>query len=61
MNKPLALLFAVIGILLLSSISFFISLGLPWMVLLSSIAALLFIGYGFGLKAKLRRKQNDGS
>jgi hypothetical protein len=61
MSKPLALLFAVVGIVLLASISLFISLGMPWMVLVCSIAALLFIGYGFGLKAKMRKKQNRGS
>jgi hypothetical protein len=58
MSKPLALLFAVVGILLLTSISFFISQGMPWMILFSSAAALLFIGYGFGVKAKMRKKQN---
>jgi hypothetical protein len=58
MSKPLAFLFAVVGILLLTSISFFISQGMPWMVLISSMAALLFIGYGFGVKAKMRKKQN---
>jgi hypothetical protein len=42
MSKPLALLFAVVGIVLLASISLFISLGMPWMVLVCSIAALLF-------------------
>jgi uncharacterized membrane protein len=61
MSKPLALLFAVVGILLLTSISFFISQGRPWMVLFSSIAALLFIGYGFAVKAKMRKKQNQSS
>jgi uncharacterized membrane protein len=60
MSKPLALLFAVVGIVLLASISLFISLGMPWMVLVCSIAALLFIGYGFGLKAKMRKKKNRG-
>jgi uncharacterized membrane protein len=58
MSKPLALLFAVVGILLLTSISFIISQGMPWMILFSSAAALLFIGYGFGVKAKMRKKQN---
>jgi uncharacterized membrane protein len=61
MSKPLALIFAVVGILLLTSISFFISQGMPWMVLFASIAALLFIGYGFGVKAKLRKKKNRDS
>jgi FtsH-binding integral membrane protein len=61
LSKPLALVFAVVGIILLSAISLFISLRLPWMALLSSIAALLFIGYGFAVKAKIRKKQNRKS
>jgi len=56
MSKPLALLFAVIGTLLLASISFFISVRQPWMVLVCSVAALLFIGWGFAVKARLRKK-----
>jgi hypothetical protein len=61
MNKPLALLFAIIGTLLLAAISLFISLKLPWMVLFSSFIALLFIGYGFVLKVKIRKKHNRKS
>ncbi|MBP1992049.1 DUF5325 family protein [Paenibacillus eucommiae] len=61
MSKPLALLFACVGILLLSAISLFMSLKMPWLALLSSLVALGFIGYGFVLKAKLRRKNNNGS
>lgn len=56
MNKPLALLFAVVGTLLLASISLFIALREPWMALLFTLISLGFIGYGFAMKAKMRRK-----
>jgi hypothetical protein len=56
MNKPLALLFAVVGTLLLASISLFIALRQPWMILTCSIISLGFIGYGFAVKAKIRKK-----
>ncbi|MDQ0878328.1 putative membrane protein YccC [Paenibacillus sp. V4I3] len=56
MSKPLALLFAVIGTLLLASISLFIALRQPWMILACSIISLGFIGYGFAVKAKIRKK-----
>ncbi|MDR6554086.1 DUF5325 family protein [Paenibacillus qinlingensis] len=56
MSKPLALLFAVVGTLLLASISLFIALREPWMVLLFTLISLGFIGYGFAVKAKMRRK-----
>jgi hypothetical protein len=61
MNKPLALLFAIVGTLLLTSISLFITLKQPWLVLLSAVIALFFIGFGFIVKAKLRKKQNRDS
>jgi CHASE2 domain-containing sensor protein len=61
MNKPLALLFAIIGTLLLASISLFITLRQPWLALLSAVIALFFIGFGFIVKAKLRKKQNRDS
>jgi hypothetical protein len=61
MNKPLALLFAIVGTLLLTSISLFITLKQPWLVLLSAVIALFFIGSGFIVKAKLRKKQNRDS
>lgn len=56
MSKPLAFLFALVGTLLLAGISLFIALRQPWMVLVCSIVALGFIGYGFAVKAKMRRK-----
>ncbi|NOU99690.1 DUF5325 family protein [Paenibacillus planticolens] len=58
MSKPLALLFAVVGTLLLATISLFIALRQPWMILVCSIIALGFIGYGFAVKAKIRRKNS---
>ncbi|MDD9271265.1 DUF5325 family protein [Paenibacillus sp. GCM10023248] len=58
MSKPLALLFAVIGTLLLASISLFIALRQPWMVLVCAIISLIFIGYGFAVKAKIRKKNS---
>ncbi|KQX45308.1 MULTISPECIES: DUF5325 family protein [unclassified Paenibacillus] len=56
MSKPLALLFAFVGTLLLASISLFIALRQPWMVFACSIISLGFIGYGFVVKAKIRKK-----
>ncbi|MGG1553341.1 MULTISPECIES: DUF5325 family protein [Paenibacillus] len=56
MSKPLALLFAFIGTLLLAAISLFIALRMPWMAVLCSLVALGFIGYGFAVKAKIRKK-----
>ncbi|TNJ58769.1 hypothetical protein FE784_37855 [Paenibacillus hemerocallicola] len=60
MNRPLALLFAVIGTALLVGIAAAISYGNIAAVWLCSIGSVAFIGYGFTLKAKLRRK-NDSS
>lgn len=57
MPRWMALLFASIGILLLVGVSFFISLRNPWGVALCCVAAFLWIGFGFGMKAKVRRKQ----
>ncbi|MFM9328528.1 DUF5325 family protein [Paenibacillus mesotrionivorans] len=57
MPRWMALLFASIGILLLVGVSFFISLRNPWGVVLCGVAAFLWIGFGFGMKAKMRRKQ----
>jgi uncharacterized membrane protein len=59
MNKGLALLFAIIGTALLAGISFAISLGNVWLVLLFSILSIGFIGFGFVVKAK-QRKRNGG-
>ncbi|NOU95771.1 hypothetical protein GC093_21465 [Paenibacillus sp. LMG 31456] len=56
MNKGLALLFAICGTALLACISYSISLGNVWLVLLFSILSIAFIGFGFIVKAKLRRR-----
>jgi len=61
MNRPLALLFAVIGTALLVGIAAAISFGSIAGVWLCSIGSVAFIGYGFTLKAKLRRKQEKTS
>jgi uncharacterized membrane protein len=55
-SRNLALLFAVVGTLLLVSISFFMTQRQPWLVLLASIVSILFIGYGFVIKVRMRRK-----
>ncbi|RAV06313.1 DUF5325 family protein [Paenibacillus sp. YN15] len=57
MPRWMALLFACIGILLLAGVSFFISLRSLWGVVLCGAAALLWIGFGFGMKARARRRQ----
>jgi hypothetical protein len=59
MNKGLALLFAVVATLLLAAISYALSLGNVWLVLLFSILSIGFIGFGFIVKAK-QRKRNGG-
>lgn len=56
MPRLQALLFAVIGVGLLLGVSFFISMRSPWLIALTAVAALLWIGAGFGFKAKARRK-----
>ncbi|GAB2676492.1 DUF5325 family protein [Paenibacillus thermoaerophilus] len=56
MSRPLALFFAVVGTLLLCSIAIALSFRNLWLVLLSVLASVGFIGYGFVLKAKIRRK-----
>ncbi len=56
MKKPIALLYAICSTILLALISYFISIGQPILVFVSSLAALLFIGFGFVLKVKLQKK-----
>jgi ABC-type multidrug transport system permease subunit len=60
LNRGLALLFAIVGTLLLVSISFFMTQHQPWLVLLASIVSLLFIGFGFVVKVQMRRKNREG-
>lgn len=55
LKKPLALFFAVVGVLLLIAVPISISFRQPWLVLLFSIASILFIGLGFIVKARLIR------
>ncbi|MFC0211228.1 hypothetical protein ACFFK0_01985 [Paenibacillus chartarius] len=60
MNRPLALFFSIVGVLLLGGISYgFSAAGSVWIVLGFSLAAVLFVGFGFALKARLRRKQEE--
>ncbi|QGQ94816.1 hypothetical protein EHS13_07955 [Paenibacillus psychroresistens] len=59
MSRSLALLFAVVGTLLLVSISFFLTQHQPWLVLLASLVSLFFIGFGFVVKARMRRKNES--
>ncbi|TDF98647.1 DUF5325 family protein [Paenibacillus piri] len=59
MNKGLALFFAILGTILLAGISYSISLGNGWLVLLFSVLSVAFIGFGFVVKAK-QRKRNGG-
>lgn len=57
MPRWMALLFACIGILLLVGVSFFISLRSPWGAVLCGVGALLWIGFGFSMKARARRRE----
>lgn len=59
MPKWMALIFALIGILLLTGISFFISLRDFLGSALCGGAALLWIGSGFILKARARRREGN--
>ena len=59
MNKGLALFFAIVGTLLLAGISYSLALGNVWLVLLFSLVSIGFIGFGFVVKAK-QRKRNGG-
>jgi uncharacterized membrane protein len=60
-SRSLALVFAVVGTLLLVSISFFMTQHQPWLVLLASIVSLFFIGFGFVVKARMRRNSEKTS
>ncbi|EGL18430.1 MULTISPECIES: DUF5325 family protein [Paenibacillus] len=57
MSRGLALLFAVIGTLLLAGISFAIALREPLLVVLFIVLSIGFMGFGFATKAKMRRKR----
>lgn len=60
MSKPFALLYAVLSTLLMTATAISISYGL-WPALALALITLVFIGSGFMIKARLRRKQNGGS
>ncbi|OXM87080.1 DUF5325 family protein [Paenibacillus rigui] len=59
MNKGLALLFAIVGTLLLAGISLGLSLGNLWLVIFFTLASIGFIGFGFVVKAKQRRRREE--
>jgi hypothetical protein len=56
MNKGLALLFAIIGTALLAAISYAMSIGNIGLVLLFSLLSVAFIGFGFIVKAKIKKR-----
>jgi len=56
MSKGLGLLFAIVGTALLACISLALSLGNGWLVLLFSVLSIGFIGFGFVVKARIRRR-----
>ncbi|MBE1444409.1 MULTISPECIES: DUF5325 family protein [unclassified Paenibacillus] len=61
MNKGLALFFAIVGALLLACISLGLSLGNIWLVILFTVLSVGFIGFGFVVKARMRRRNgNEG-
>jgi|HigsolmetaAR204D_1030405.scaffolds.fasta_scaffold13231_1 hypothetical protein len=55
--KGLALLFAVIATVLLGSISYFMAAGQAGMAIICSLIAVLFMGFGFAVKARMRKKK----
>ncbi|WP_141335399.1 DUF5325 family protein [Paenibacillus sp. tmac-D7] len=57
MNKTLALIYALVGTALLTTVSYFIAAGRPWMAVLTGVIALFFIGSGFIVKARQRRRR----
>lgn len=59
MKRSLALFFSFGGVLLLTGISYSISAGRPWLALLFAVLATGFIGFGFAVKARSRRKQEE--
>jgi hypothetical protein len=61
MGRFQALFFAVSAIVLLLGVSFSISLRNGWLALLFGIAAFLWIGFGFAMKARARRRHDSGS
>jgi hypothetical protein len=56
MSKGLALLFAFIGAALMAGIGYGVAARSAWMIILFIIISILFIGFGFIVKAKLRKR-----
>jgi len=59
MSKSLSLTFALISTVLMAATAVMISFNL-WLTLLLAIVTVGFIGFTFVLKARLRRKQEQG-
>jgi hypothetical protein len=57
MKKPLAFFFAMVGMILLASIGLSISLNHPIWIGITSFGSILWIGLGFVIKARTRKKQ----
>lgn len=57
MNKPLGLLFAVVSMLLLLACAISIDYN-GWLAAGFGLVALVFIGFGFSLKARMTRSEN---
>lgn len=56
MGRVQALFFSFTGVALLLAVSFSISLRNGWLTLLFGVAAILWIGFGFAMKARARRR-----
>jgi len=57
MNKGLALLFAIIGAALLAGIGYGVAARSAWLTIGFAAVSVLFIGFGFIVKARMRRQQ----
>ncbi|HEX7057440.1 MAG TPA: DUF5325 family protein [Bacilli bacterium] len=55
MSRGWALFFAIIGIALLAGVGIALSFNAPWISAGMLLIAILFIGSGFVVKAKMRR------
>jgi hypothetical protein len=56
LNRLPALFFSVVGVALLLGVSLAISYRRPGLALLAAAASVLFIGWGFAVKARNRRR-----
>lgn len=59
MGRVQALFFSFTGVVLLLAVSFSISLRSGRLTLLASVLAILWIGFGFAMKARARRKNGS--